>query len=664
MKILSLAFITFSVSSSVFAESTKLGTIQVLGHHQSENLVEFIPSVTKLSGKELQKKRQTSLGDTIQGEPSVASTSFGPSASRPVIRGLDGERIRILQNSLGTLDASTQSLDHSIPIDTLTIDQIEIVRGPMSLLYGSSAVGGVVNIVTNRTKTKFEEGFSSEVLTQGESVNNGMSNALRADYGKNNWMIHADVSTRNLNNQKIPGFARTESKRMSDPLPNGSTEASKTLPNSYNKQDNQALGVSRIFDKGAVGVSFNHFNTNYGTVAEQNVAINMIQNRWELNSEYMLNHSVFKKVKFKSAQSDYRHQEKDLGVVGTKFTNQGNESRLEVLNSLENIEGVTGIQNQFFNFGALGSEAFLPKSQNQKTALFTFQEYNDGDHRYSVGARIEDIQVDKKASDNFGVQEKKNFTSYNASLGYLYKLGTNDSLTHSFSYTERAPSFQELFSQGPHLATGTYEQGLGTLRKEKAYAVELGYKNQNDRNQFAGNIYAQKFDGYIALIPTGQVDPQDSLPIFNYNQVAANFYGFDLENKNQIYKNELGLWNLITKADFVSAKEAATKNNLPRITPPRFTLGVDYKREKWDVDAELVHVLKQSMVAPNETKTAAYTLTNVGYSYNFMGDRLNLSAFFRLRNLFNVEARNHVSTLKDISPLPGRNAILGLTLSL
>jgi iron complex outermembrane receptor protein len=669
MKIINFLSIHTIVLSFIFsfkasADSSRLGTIQVLGHHHSENLVEFIPSVSKISGKELQKKRQTSLGDTIQGEPSVATTSFGPSASRPVIRGLDGERIRILQNSLGTLDASTQSLDHSIPIDTLTIDQIEIVRGPMSLLYGSSAVGGVVNIVTNRTKNKFEEGFSSVLLTQGETVNNGLSNALRADYGKNNWMVHADASTRNLSDQKIPAYARTEKKRINEPLPAGSNEAYKKLPNSFNKQNNQAIGVSRIFDKGSVGVSFNHFNTNYGTVAEENVAINMIQNRWELNSEYQFNHSVFKKMKLKSAQSDYRHQEKELGVVGTKFTNQGNESRLEVLNSYQNIEGITGIQNQYFNFGALGDEAFLPKSLNQKTALFTFQELNDGDHRYSFGARIEDIQVEKKESDVFGAKEKKNFMSYNSSLGYLYKLGENDSLTHSFSYTERAPSFQELFARGPHLATGTFEQGLVTLRKEKAYAVELGYKNQTDLNRFVVNVFAQKFDGYIALIPTGELDAQDSLPIFNYNQVAANFYGFDLENKNQIYKNEHGLWNLITKADFVSAKESGTKNNLPRITPPRFTLGLDYAREKWDIDGEIIHVLKQSMVAPNETKTSSYTLTNLGYTYNFMGDRLSLSAFFRLRNIFNVEARNHVSTLKDIAPLPGRNAVLGLTVSL
>ncbi|MFZ4714345.1 MAG: TonB-dependent receptor [Bacteriovoracaceae bacterium] len=658
-----IIFIYLTASTTVLAQ-TNLGTIKVSGHHHTSNLVDFAPSDTKISGKELQKKRQTSLGDTMQSEAGVATTSFGPSASRPVIRGLDGDRIRLLQNGLGTLDASTQSLDHAIPIDTLTIDQIEMVRGPMSLLYGSSAVGGVVNIVTNRTKTKFEEGFSSQVLTQAESVNNGLSNAIRADYGKKGWMVHADASTRNLGNQKIPAYARTEKKRFNEPYTAGETEGKKKLPNSFNKQDNQAIGVSKVFDQGAVGLSFNHFNTNYGTVAEQNVAISMIQNRWELNSEYNLQSSLFRKLKFKSAQSQYKHVEKDLGVVGTTFKNEGNESRFEALNTSGSVEGVSGIQTQVFDFGAIGDEAFLPESKNQKAALFTFQEMKDDQHEYTFAARVEGVKIDKKESSTFGAKNQKNFTSYNSSLGYLYHLNPNNSLAHNFSYTERAPTFQEIYAGGPHLATGTYEQGDLGLKKEKAYSVELSFKHKTEKELLTWNVYAQKYDGFINLIPTGETNSTSALPIFRYNQLAATFYGTDVENKTEIYKSEKGIWTGIVKADLIRGRETSSKNNLPRITPPRTTLGLEYNQDHWSVDGEIVHVLKQTQVAFNETKTNAYTLTNAGYTYNFLNDKFSLSTFLRVRNIFDIEARNHISTLKDIAPMPGRNAILGFQLSL
>lgn len=659
--------IPLAFSSFAYAETVKLNDIQVIGHQEGQSLVDFIPSVTTIKGKDLQKKRQTSLGDTLSQEAGVTSTQFGPSSSRPVIRGLDGDRIRILQNSLGTMDASTQSLDHAIPVDTLTVDQIEVVRGPMSLLYGSSAVGGVVNIVSNRIHSEYEQGFSSQLLTQGETVNNGLSNAVQMNYGVKNWMFHVDGSTRNLQNQKVPNYVRSSKRRQTDPQ---ADESKDKIPNSYNKQDNVAVGVSHIFNKGYLGLSYNHFKTEYGTVAEKDVGINMIQNRFELHGEYRPANPLFRKVKVRVAQSDYRHREiadhSGHAHGPTIFKNQGNESRLEALNNWGNIEGVVGAQTQVFSFKASGEEAFLPTTSNYKLALFTYQELKKEKNTFSAGLRVENTDIEKKSSTNFGVADSKNFVGLNASLGHQYRFDNQNSLSTSISYTERAPNFQELYSNGPHMATGTYEIGSSNLLKEKATAVELGYKNKTDKNQFTANIYTQFFNEYINLAPTGgtqTVDGED-FDEYSYGQVDAVFYGLDLDNKNQIAEVKGGVLHLINKFDFVRAKNKDNGENLPRISPPRLSAGFEYTKDKWAADIEAQYVFEQTKTAVNETRSAAYTLTNLGYSYTLTGQASALSLFARVRNIFDVEARNHVSFLKDIAPLPGRNFILGAQIQL
>lgn len=650
----SYVFLLILCSLAAHAHEAELEDIEVIEHEDTQGLVDFVPSVTKLKGEELTKRRQTSIGDTLSSEAGVQSTSFGPSASRPVIRGLDGDRIRVLQNSLGTLDASTQSLDHAIPVDTLTIDQMEIVRGPMSLLYGSSAVGGIVNLVTNRIHYEYEEGMFSKFLVQGETVNNGVSSAAHLNYGKNKWMFHVDGSTRNLGDQEIPGYARTSKVRHADPQPN---EAKDKLPNSFNKQDNVAVGVSRILDRGYYGLSFNHFNTLYGSVSEPAVSIDMTQNRFEFHGEYRPEGSSFRKFKLKSAQSDYFHKELEDGATGTTFRNSGNETRFEALNQSGNINGVSGIQTQIFDFSAKGDEAFLPGSKNTKAALFTFQQYSFGKNALRAGGRVESTDIKKKSSSNFGPSDEKNYLGMNASIGHCYDFSRKHTLETTISYTERAPTFQELYSNGEHVATGTFEVGDSTLTKEKATAFEITYKMTGERNVFTGSIYSQVFKDYISLNPTG--NNVGGVDEYAYQQVDALFYGIDLDNRNEIKKMEKGSLFLVNKFDLVRAKDTDSGKNLPRISPPRISAGLEYQTEKWSGDVEVQYVAQQTKVAPVETRTDDYALTNIGYTYHLVGEKRSVDFFGRVRNIFDVEARNHVSTLKDVAPLPGRNYIIG-----
>lgn len=638
-----LIFLLFLDPYISFAHELSLEAIEVVEREDTQGLVDFVPSAKKIYGDELVKKRQTSLGDSLASEPGVHSTSFGPNASRPVVRGLDGDRLKVLQNGLGSLDASTQSLDHAIPVDSLTIDQIEFNRGPMSLLYGSSAVGGVVNLVTNRIHFDYEEGLFTKFFTQAESVNNGLSSAAHLNYGINKWMFHLDGSTRNLGNVSVPGTLYADDK----------------IPNSANKQDNIAFGISKIYDRGYVGISVNHFNTFYGSLAEEDVSIDMSQNRIEFHSEYRPVSGVFRKWKLKSAQSNYFHRELEDDVTGTKFKNDGNVTRLEAVNQTANWDGVWGIQSEVNEFSAKGEEAFLPSSITSKFALFGFQQLSLGKSAYRFSIRIEDVNITKESSVEFLGSDKKNYVGLNTSIGHCYDFTKRNTIETSLSYTERAPTFQELYADGNHVATGTQENGDSHLVKEKASALELTFKDYTETNELVMSVYAQFFKDYILLSPTGQTNV-DGFSINNYEQENAIFYGIDLENRKELKKIYKGSLFLINKFDLVRAKNSNNGKDLPRISPPRFSAGLEFKNDRWSSDIDVQYVFEQQNTAQGETKTEDYIFTNIGYTYNLAGNISSLDMFFRVRNLFNVDGRNHVSTLKDIAPLAGRNFILGL----
>lgn len=635
-----IIFLFFVFSFRVFSQETNLTDIEVVEDELSKGLIDFIPT-TKLQGQGLSKKRETSIGDTLRTEAGIESTYFGPNASRPVIRGLDGDRIRVLQNGLGTLDASTQSLDHAIPVDVLTIDQVEIFRGPMSLLYGSSAVGGVVNLVTNRIHRVYEEGFFSKLLVQGETVNNGLSSAAHLNYGADNWMFHVDGSTRNLQDIEVP------------------TSQNK-IKNSFNKQDQVAAAVSRIFDRGYAGASFTHFNTLYGSIVDDEVKIDMTQNRYEFHSEFNPDSAVIRKWRLKSAYSNYFHKELEGDEVGTTFKNDGHETRLEAFNKKGRWNGISGIHTRFNDFSAVGDEAFLPSTKNRMLSLFTFQQMDlKKDAALRLGGRLEESFIEKEASSNFGSSDEKGFLGWSASLGHVSTHANHFVFESSLSYTERAPTFQELYSNGDHVATGTREIGDSSLRKEKSTAFELILRRQTDNQEFTASLYTQVFNDYIALLPTGAVVGGYNELV--YRQVDALFYGVDLSNRSRIATINKGGLILLTNFDWVRARDTDNENNLPRISPARLLLGLEYQKNNWSADVSSQYVSHQTQTAPNEKSTDDFILTHFNYSYRVVGNLTSWDFFFRVRNVFDVEARSAVSFLKDRAPLPGRNFIAGAT---
>lgn len=632
MKNLILLFLLASYS---FGQE-RLHTIQVLdteNQSNSNSILDIAPSATTLHDRELKKRREATLGDTLKNEAGISTTSFGPGASRPVIRGLEGDRIKILQNGMSILDASSQSVDHAVPVDTLVIDSIELARGPMALLYGSSALGGVVNVMTNRIHSTFEEGAVKEILFQGDSAQNGAAAGARMDYGKELWMLHIDGSYRNANNQQSP-----------------------ELPNTGSVQKSGAIGLSRIFSKGYLGASLYGLDNYYGVISAdeaEDVAIKMIQNRVEVHGEYKIARGALRSLKFKTAQSDYSHKElhNESGKreVGTVFQNEGNESRLEFLTQKWNLQGVSGIQSQNFIFSAKGDEAFLKPTRNNQHAFFSFQKWANGSTDYSAGIRIENSHI-----ANQEIHKEKNFNSFSGSFGLAQQLQAETKFLINLSYTERAPNFQELYADGPHVATQVFEKGNDSLDKEKNYSIELGLKQEKDQSSRSFSIYAQDFEDFIALSKTGAI--RDSLAEEAYIQKRALFLGAEAQIREKLVDQLFG----VLRADIVKARNTEDNKSLPRITPPRVLVAVEKVKDNLLYDFETQYHFDQNDVAPGESKTNGFFLMNAGVQRDLLISDKKLSLFFRLKNILNQEVRIHTSTLKQIAPQPGRNVVAGL----
>lgn len=646
------------ISTNLWAHTEELQVIEV-GHGREESsLVNFIPAASQLKQKQLLKRREVTLGDTLKNEVGIQSSSFGPNASRPIIRGLEGDRIRVLQNGLGTLDASSQSVDHAIPIDTMTIDRVEVVRGPMALLYGSSAVGGVVNIVNNRIHREFSEGAISQVDARGESVNNGLGGAARLDYGVNNWMLHFDGSYQHQGEQEIPGNALSKRFRSRS----GEEGQRDRLRNSENLQTSLAAGASKITKSGHVGFSYYRFDNEYGSVADQDVDIKMVQNRVEFSTEHRTEGSFLKNIRLRSAQSFYKHEEFELSEIGTTFKNNGNETRLEFLTARGAWNGVSGIQTQFSSFKAVGDEAFLPTSRSMMASIFSLQEYHFNQaNTLQFGGRVESTKVEKDSTDTFGASDEKGFTGLNGSLGYLKKFSKALSFSASLSYTERAPTFQELYADGAHIATGQYELGDSTLKKEKSHALEFTVKKDKPDSKLTVSAFAQKFQDYVILAPNADVDVDSGFPVLAYSQDRALLYGFEIDSLEEITHSFLGgSWWFITRADLVIGKNESTDDYLPRMPAPRVTLGLEYQRDRWEADFEVQRYFEQTHTNPNELATDAFYLVNAGVMYEIPKDSRNYRLYLRGRNLLDQDARLHTSFLKERAPMPGRNVIAGV----
>jgi iron complex outermembrane receptor protein len=607
--------------------------------------------VTVLNGRELSIKRESTLGETLNGIPGVSSTSFGPNASRPVIRGLDAERVRIMQNGIGVVDASSLSFDHAVSVDPLVIEQVDVIRGPAALLYGGSAVGGVVNAVDHRIPKEKLEGITgrTEARLGGPANESNMVGVV--DVGNGQIAIHADAYARKSNNLTIPGFAVSNRKALTD----GTLQTNNgTLKNSSATSDGGALGASLTFDSGYLGASYSGFNSNYGTVAEENVRIDMKSQRWDIASEFNDLGKIVNRVKFRLAHTDYQHQEIDAGIIGTTFKNSGMEGSLEAGHAkIGNMSGVVGLQFQNTTFAALGEEAFVPSTNSQSKALYVYEELPIEQFKFSVGGRTEYTNVDAGAWAKNPSAQNASFNPTSYALGGLYTFTPNWTLASNISHNERAPSYFELYANGAHLATGQYELGNSSFSKERSNGIDVQIRWKDGKNSFSAGPYYTKFSNFIGLLNTGT--EVDGLPVAQFSAVAATFKGFEAEGKFNLHDN----LDLKLTGDYVRATNLSSGEALPRIAPLRLGAGLQYQKNSLGARLNVLHAFAQERIAANELATNGYTNISALITYK-LPTKVNVELFAKANNLLNQDIRDSASFLKDIAPQGARSVMIGL----
>lgn len=631
-------------------------SIPITGNPLGAGSDELVTPVAVLNGRELSLKRESTIGETLNGTPGVTSSYFGPNASRPIIRGMDGDRVRIMQNGVGALDASSLSPDHAVAIDPLIAEQIEVIRGPATLLYGAGAVGGVVNVIDHRIPKEPLNGVMGRGETRFGGADNERSGAAVIDVGNGMFAIHADVYTRKTDDLSIPSSAQNKliGEGRANHVHNGK------LANSEAKSDGGAFGASLTFDKGHVGFSYSEFNNFYGTVAEPSVKVDMKSKRWDFSSEAHHLESFIERVKFRMAFTDYKHQEIDDGTIGTTFLNKGVESTLEAGHAkIGNLSGVIGLQTQNTRFSALGDEAFVPSARTSSQGVYLYEELPIDRLKLSAGGRIDKTTVKSAgggADDKFGDATSKQFTPKNLSAGALFSIDEHWGIATNMTHTERAPTQNELFSNGAHVATNQYEIGNKNLNVEKANGLDAQIRWKNLKHSFNLGGFYTKFDHFINVYNTGEI--REALKVANTIGVPATFVGMEAQGKFRIYEG-MGDLDFNVRGDYVRATNEITDQPLSRIAPMRIGAGLDYQLDDFSSKIDILHGFKQDRVATNESPTEGYTMVNATISYR-LKTALNLEAFAKARNLLDEDIRDHSSFLKEIAPMGGRSVLFGL----
>lgn len=674
-----------SVSSPAGAAQSEqvLREVVVTANPLGSELNELVPAVSVLQGDALTLRQQSTLGETLNQMPGVSSTYFGPNSSRPVIRGLDGDRIKVLENGGSSLDASTLSYDHAVPLDPLVAEQIEVVRGPAALLYGGNAIGGVVNVIDNRIPKAPLEGVSGRTdigATAGGDAARNASGLIEAGNGR--FAVHADAFARRTSDLRIPGFARSDRLRQQQPLEEGQTEVRDRLPNTNASQEGGALGGSYTWADGFVGASYSAYRNEYGTPAEDEVRLDMKQDKFAIEGEARnlagRTGGLIESVKARVGYTDYEHKEIEGGETGTVFRNHGWDARMEARHgNIGRMRGVIGAQFGASRFSALGEEAFVPGNDTDNAALFVFEELPldaDGDVRLNLGGRMDHTSIKARAGDNARFTDSdRSFNAGSASAGLLVKLAPAWSLTSNVAYTERAPTFYELYANGPHVATGAWEQGDPDANKEKATSLDLGLRFNRGPHSASVSGFYSRFSNYLALSATGAarddegnlVDPDsaDALPEYRYLGIPATLYGFEAQGKTRIGQKLLtgtDTLDLETRADYVRGENRDTGEPLPRLAPLRLAAALAYGAGAFGARVEVNWSARQSRVPTADTPTDAYTMLGVALTYKIRSGRTQTLLYLRGDNLTNEEGRNATSILRDIAPLPGRSVKVGM----
>jgi iron complex outermembrane receptor protein len=685
------AVLLASAAAPAFADAAALDADTALHGTVSAEIIVTAPyardratalsGVTVLQGTDLTRELRGTIGETLSRQAGVSSTSFGPNASRPILRGFQGERIRILNDGIGSFDVSNTSVDHAVVINPQLAERIEVLRGPASLLYGSSAIGGVVNIVDKRIPREVPtEPVHLDVLGSfgSAATERNISGVVEVPV-TDRIVLHADGSFAESDDLRIGGFVLSRPVRAAalasgDPAVRDLAVLDGRLPNSAARTWAAGGGAAFIDADGELGFAYSHYDSLYGvpprfdlaTGDGEAVRLKVKQDRIDLRGQINAGGSLIDTIKFRFGYADYRHSElDDAGAIGTTFLNQGLEGRLEVAQTKRDIgsgtwRGATGVQLFARRFEAIGDEAFVPRNDTLQAGIFTLQEVDFGAASVETAGRYERANVKASVSDFRGapVFSDRNFDLFSGSLGASFGFAQGWRLGVNLSHTERAPAAEELLANGPHAGTQAFEIGNPDFVKERANGAELILRGKGEGYSFEASVYYSRFSDYIYEVQTGAVE--DNLPIFQILQDNARYIGFEVQGSATLARLGDSEIKLDALADYTDAKILGGGGMVPRIPPLRLLAGIGVSGPVWDARAEIEHATSQTRLAAFETETAAYTLVNASISIRPFADRPNTAIVVSANNLFDVDARRHASFLKNFAPLAGRDIRVSL----
>jgi iron complex outermembrane receptor protein len=612
---------------------------------------ELVKPTATLSGVELEDQRAATIGATVDQETGVQSSYFGPGVGRPIIRGLDGARVSVLTGGLATLDVSTLSVDHAVTIEPFLADQIEIIKGPATLLFGNSAIGGVVNVVDGRIAERPVEGLSGRFDLGGNSVNDARNGMARIDAGNGTLAFHADYLRRDGDDFDGPDDT--------------------VIENSELDTRTGAVGVSYTGSGGFAGIALSSYDTQYGIPpeieedetdsvraakggGEEKVVLDMEQNRVDAKAGWFDPIDGVERITARLGRNDYEHSEiiADDGEVGTRFENEAWEGRVEaVLAPLGDWRSAAGLQFGRRDFEAIGDEAFVPPTETRDLGVFALTHLENDPYRLEFGARFD--RQDTEVVDG----DETDHSSFSLSAGGRWDFSERWHASLNLDRAQRAPAAEELFSNGPHEATATFEIGDPGLDEETANQIDLALHYHVGAIEAKLSGFYNRFDDFIYLLDTGAVE--DDKPVRQWTQDDARFSGIEAEIESELADTRYGRFEARLFGDLVNGR-LDDGGDLPRIAPARFGARLSWTWNAWRAAIGAVRYAEQDDVAAFESTTEAYTLVDAHLSYAFDVDCSEWELYLDGSNLADREARVHTSFLKDRASLPGRAVAFGV----
>lgn len=656
------------------ATTPTLDSVVVSASALSLGPLEMSTPASLLEGDTLVRTREASLGETLAREPGISSTHFGAGASRPIIRGMDGPRVKILSDGAEVMDASTVSPDHAVAAEPMLSNQIEVLRGPSALAYGGGAIGGVINVLDRKIPSAIpERGVEGSVELRGNTAAREAAGAFELTAGSGSFAIHAEGLRRDAGDYRV-GRGWSEGR---------------TVEGSANDTESASLGLSWIGERGWLGLAYTHQRNRYGLPGHGHELeechadgdelhcgeheeeeeeghehahedahgvprIDLVSARWDLRGEYREPFAGFARARIRASHTNYRHDEIEGDEVATRFRSIAHDGRIELEHhALAGWRGVIGMQAARRDFSATGEEAYLAPTLTRKHGLFVVETFDAGDLRVEAGLRHEwqHIDTDADAPD-------RSHHGNSVSLGAVWNFTPGYALSTSLSRAQRLPTAEELYADGLHLATRTVERGNARLKAETSHNLDLGLRKLAGDTTFAVNVFRNRVADYIHA---RTVDELDGLQLIEYAQRDVTFTGIE----GQIRQRLNPILALTLFGDHVRARfdGGAGDRDLPRIPAHRVGMRLDGGWQGWTGEVEVVRVGRQARIADFETSTPGHTLLNLGLSHGGRFNQLSYLLYLKGSNLTDQRAYNHASFIKDVAPLTGRNLSIGVRVS-